>query len=82
MTEKSKCELYWVVKAVCESGHVQTFKLDCNTFSREYAEQWAALLDGTSQMYVYPPGRESVIGKCGICQEPYKCEVNEDAEIS
>ncbi len=41
----------------------------------------AELLDGSSDMYIYPPGPDSVIGSCGICQSKFKCTVNEIPEV-
>lgn len=31
-------------------------------------EDFAGLMDGTSPMFIYPPGPGSPIGKCGICR--------------
>jgi len=45
--------------------------------AREDAELFAGLLDGTSTMYVYPPGPESVLGKCGTCGAKIRCVVEE-----
>jgi hypothetical protein len=66
----------FVVTATCQQGHSQTIRLQ--GYSREAAEMWAGLLDGTAAVYVYPPGPESVIGKCGICQTPFTCTVTEE----
>ena len=54
--------------------HVQQMTMNC---TREYAELFAGLLDGSSTMYVHPPGPESVIGKCGICRAQIRCVVEE-----
>jgi hypothetical protein len=64
------------VKATCEAGHTQTITYDAS-FSREMVEVQAGLLDGTWHGFKYPPGTDSVIGKCGICGKPIKCEVIE-----
>jgi hypothetical protein len=45
--------------------------------SIEQLQQWAGLMDGTSPMYVYPPDKKSVIGKCGVCGKPFKATVTE-----
>lgn len=44
---------------------------------REYVEQLARLLDGTSTFYIYKPGPQSPIGKCGICGGTITARVEE-----
>lgn len=62
-----------VMRLVCENGHAQTIRfLD---LPREYVLGMAGLLDGTSPLYVYPPGSESLIGKCGICRAQIRATV-------
>lgn len=69
-----------VVTIICESGHSQTIKVE--GMSREWAEQWAGLIDGTSTFYVHSPiGTESVIGKCGICGKQIKATVESDSTV-
>jgi hypothetical protein len=67
------------ITAVCESSpsHIQKLTID-EKLGKAYAKQLAGLLDGTSPMYLYPPGPESVIGKCGICKAQIKCNVTEE----
>lgn len=77
---KPPLQRWWEVTATCESGHSQVTKLDAKAFTKEGAELFAGLLDGTSPAFLYPPGPESVIGKCGICQKPFKCTVKEVKE--
>ena len=43
----------------------------------EYAKTLAGLLDGTSHLYVYKPGPDSPIGKCGVCGSALGCDVRE-----
>jgi hypothetical protein len=62
------------VRCIDKPTHVQQIKMQT---TREYAELFAGLLDGTSTMYVHPPGPESVIGKCGICGAQIRCVVEE-----
>jgi hypothetical protein len=50
------------VRAECSAGHIQEF-----TFigmDRDFVEGLCGLMDGSSPMYKYPPGPESMIGKC------------------
>ena len=54
--------------------HVQQITMAC---TREYAELFAGLLDGSSTLYVHPPGPQSVTGKCGICRAQILCVVEE-----
>ncbi|HLW67869.1 MAG TPA: hypothetical protein VKS79_21300 [Gemmataceae bacterium] len=77
---KPPLERFWEITATCENGHTHIVKLDANTFSKAGAEQWAGLLDGSSRFFVHPPGPESVIGKCGICQKPFKCTIKDKPE--
>lgn len=63
-----------LVTVTCEAGHSQPLKLD-SSFGEDYARSFAGLLDGSSPMYKFPPGPESVIGKCGICGKRVKATV-------
>lgn|SRR5678815_2537693 len=64
------------IAANCPNGHTQTLRLE--GFTREYAEGYAGLLDGTSPWYVHSPiGTDSLIGKCATCKAQIKCEVTE-----
>lgn len=63
------------VTAKCENGHEQSITLQGMT--KEWAESYAGLLDGTSPFYIYPPNEKSVIGKCGICGKTFKCKIEE-----
>lgn len=64
-----------LVKAVCEKGHEQVIQ---TAMPLAWAQQWAALMDGSSSFYIYPPrGTDSAIGKCGICGAQIECEVIE-----
>lgn len=59
----------------CEGGHLQT--LVTEGMSEEMARDYATMLDGTSQWFIYPPGPESSIGKCCYpgCGKPFKATV-------
>lgn len=43
---------------------------------RNRAQELADLLDGTSLAYVHPPGANSPIGRCCICQSEVECTVS------
>jgi hypothetical protein len=43
---------------------------------RMRAQDLADLIDGTSLAYVHPPGANSPIGRCGICQSEIQCTVS------
>jgi hypothetical protein len=62
------------IEATCGNGHRQILQISAE-LGREYAYHLAGLLDGTSEMYRFPPGPESVIGKCGVCGSQITCEV-------
>lgn len=53
----------------CENGHDQ--RIAIQGMDRSYAQEWAALLDGTSDMYVYKPRDHPLDGghvaRCGAC---------------
>jgi len=46
----------FIITAACTNGHTQQVKVD-EYLGEEYATHFAALLDGTSNMYVNPPPR-------------------------
>lgn len=58
------------VNLVCENGHEQRILLQ--GMDRSYAAEWAAMLDGTSDMFVYKPRDHpadgGLVGRCGICR--------------
>ncbi len=54
------------VTFTCKAGHSQT--IEYIGLTREFAETQAKLIDGSSPLYKFPPGPDSIIGKCGICK--------------
>lgn len=44
---------------------------------KNYVDTLAALLDGTSHLYIYKPGEFSPIGKCATCGGALRSEVKE-----
>jgi len=71
----------FTITARCGRGHTQDIKVD-GALGLEWATEQAALLDGTSKLYKYPPTdcAQSVIGKCGICGTPIRCTVAASTE--
>lgn len=63
----------FVITALCDGGHRQTVHY-CG-MSRKFVEGVAGLLDGSSPMYQFPPGDDSVIGKCSKCGAKIHCTV-------
>ncbi len=72
------------VVATCSSGHSSSIIHEGMT--REGVELFAGILDGTSPAFMFPPGPESVIGKCcwadpaypnHHCGKPFKCTIEE-----
>ncbi len=65
------------VTAHCRNGHRQEVVVEYST--REDAESFAGLLDGTHPLYVSRPADDpnSVIGSCGVCGEKFKASVEE-----
>lgn len=54
----------WLIEIYFYCG---TCKALLQNVTREWAENYAGILDGTSPYYVYPPGPDSVIGQCQEC---------------
>lgn len=65
----------FTVTMTCGNGHVQ--QVVYSGVARAFVEGVAGLMDGTSPMYVHPPGPDSVIGKCGICRAWLKAKVED-----
>lgn len=65
----------YFVTATCEDGHKQ--EMTYRGVSRQQAELFVRLLDGTSPLYVIKPGPDSRIGRCGICSKPFTCDIQE-----
>ncbi len=76
-----KKELAFKVTAKCENGHEQF--VTYYDMTREQVEVIIGLVDGTSPLYIYPPGENSVIGKCAYpnCGKPFKCSIQEIQEV-
>ena len=73
---------YFRITVRCKSeplthAKILTFVFSDEVGGKEYCETFAGLIDGTSRHYVYPPGPNSPIGKCGICQGELTTEVEE-----
>jgi hypothetical protein len=73
--EEGMSEIDVCIEATCEKGHRQLLQIEGQ--GREWALTLAGLLDGSSEMYRFPPGPESPIGKCGVCGSQISCEVKE-----
>jgi hypothetical protein len=66
----------FVIHVECAGSHEQ--RMTVEAASLDSAHRIAALLDGTSRLYVKPPPAripEGIIGRCGICCRPIKCRV-------
>lgn len=66
------------LRITCKRGHTQEITID--GMSRDDAEQYAGILDGSSPFFVHPSPPESLVGKCGICAEageavPFEADV-------
>lgn len=61
--------------ARCEGDcrKIQTIEVRGQTLVE--AKTIAGLMDGTSPVYVFKPGKDSEIGKCASCGGQFKCEV-------
>lgn len=63
------------VRCTSDKNHAKKLRLKEET--KEYVDNLAALLDGTSQFYVLKPGPLSPIGKCATCGGQVVCVVEE-----
>jgi hypothetical protein len=62
---------------VCASGHSQKIQLGPG-FTRAMAEDYAGLIDGTSDMFIASPlGTDSPIGKCCICGAQIRAQIEQ-----
>ena len=73
----------FVLTAKCENGHEQQMFVD-GMLGLKWVEEQAALIDGTSSMYLVNPvdDPQSIIGKCGICQARFSCKVEGKLNVS
>ena len=72
--------MHHIITATCERSHTQIIRLD-PSLTTAYVERLASLLDGTSPLYVASPlHSSSMIGKCGVCGSPIRCEVQSPKE--
>lgn len=65
-----------VLRCQKDKDHAKVFRLDAG-LGMGYAETLAALLDGSSAYYIYPPGDLSPIGVCSVCRGKLQCEISE-----
>jgi hypothetical protein len=64
-----------LVEVTCTRGHRRVLRLA--NYSRQEAELFAGLLDGTSPAYQYPSDDDSPIGKCASCGAKLVARVSE-----
>lgn len=64
----------------CEGGHAQYVEVD-NLLGLEWAKETAAVLDGSSSLFLRTPfGEDSMIGRCGLCGKQICCKVKDSEE--
>jgi hypothetical protein len=66
-----------IIKLRCARDHEQIIRF--RNVDRTFAERLAGILDGTSPLYIYPPGPESTIAKCGLCLDNITATVEDDS---
>ncbi|HEX5426660.1 MAG TPA: hypothetical protein VFW94_24320 [Candidatus Acidoferrales bacterium] len=70
----------YTIMVRCESGHSQYIEVE-NLLGIEWARETAAVLDGTSSLFLRAPiGDDSMVGRCGICGKQIACRVKESEE--
>jgi hypothetical protein len=62
------------VRCAKDENHAKVLRID-PALGLGYAETLAGLLDGSSPLYIYPPGEGSPIGKCAVCGAKLNCTV-------
>ena len=67
---------YFVVTITCRSPHhhQQFIKFD-RDLGRPWVERWAALMDGSSELYTIKPGEDSDLFRCVFCRARILAEV-------
>ncbi len=72
----------WAVIAKCASCSGESvLRFAQSQFARSYVEHYAGLLDGTSPLYVLPPGPESPIGMCCVCRGRIACTIVDEPKV-
>jgi hypothetical protein len=61
----------------CSNDQNHAKKLRIKNEAKDWVDNLAALLDGSSRFYVLKPGPQSPIGKCATCGGPVFCLVDE-----
>ena len=67
-------EIRIMVRCAKDKDHAKVLRID-SALGLGYAETLAGLLDGSSPLYIYPPGEGSPIGKCAVCGAKLNCTV-------
>lgn len=77
-TSKSpgKEDIRLIVRCTKDKDHAKVLRLGAG-FGMARAQELAALLDGTSPLYIYAPEVGSVMGNCHVCRAKVTCEVKE-----
>ena len=69
------------IEVVCEADPGHRWEIPLEGFSREYAEQLAGIMDGTSPFYISPPRETPVDGsmmaRCEVCGGWFRATVYE-----
>jgi hypothetical protein len=76
-------EIRITVRCKEDENHAKNLRMDASR-GLAWVETLAEILDGTSTMYIYPPGPGSPIGKCAICGGKLDAEIQviDDAEFT
>jgi hypothetical protein len=76
----------FIVEVVCESDPSHRAQVRVEGVSREYAEQLAGIMDGTSEFYLYTPRDNPTPGShlahCQICGGWFRATVKEEIDGS
>lgn len=72
-------EVRVIIRCSKDVDHAKTLRLRADEGKVDttiaLAKLLAALLDGSSPLYLLPPGDLSPIGHCGLCGAKWQCEV-------
>lgn len=59
-----------------DSDHAKVIRID-QALGMAYVDTLAQLLDGSSHLYIHPPGDRAPIGRCSACGAQLKSEISQ-----
>ena len=69
----------WIITFTCANGHVGSLKFI--GVDRRWAELYAGLSDGSSELYQHPIEADCPLCKCGICGATLTSSVTQGPDV-